>query len=510
MQQGPSFDIRTIMQIVQRRKWFLIVPLVLATLACIFIIQITIPIYQSKATIQMGRFLMLTGQMNQLVPGVTAQNRVRMRDNKEAIYKQLSNKITIGKVIDRVGMKPKESQIEKAAEIVKKNPALSHEDALRSIMVAQLTQKLTLEFAQRSEYFEIGTKSNQPKNAFLITKTLADLFIEENLMTELTRLKGTADFATSQMETYRLKLQDSEDALRAYRRSMAQTSNQNLTVNSENLPHVNSLIHSYEAEKLKRIDELNDVESKLGELNSEIHMYQSNEATQLKAQLIEKISKQAELLISFPWNNGDVLRIGTEISNLKDRLRTEIRRTGPRDLQGKYGHSVISLAIKRETVETEMSLLNKQINTLNRLIDLFNRARTTVPVQELTLNNLQATVEKNRQLYQTFVDQANSSRIREAMQMTEMKVRYRVIDPAQIPVAPINADNMQIILISVIAGLGLGIGLVYLLELLDNSYKGIEEIETALGVSVLGIVPKMDLGHSRSSKKTLPLTSDSI
>ncbi|MCA9734216.1 MAG: hypothetical protein H6696_07620 [Deferribacteres bacterium] len=504
MQKGPSFDIRTILQIAQRRKWFLIVPIVLAVIACVAIIQLTIPMYLSKTTIQLGPFTTLTGRMSQMLPGVTAENRVRMRDNKEAIFKQLSNKITLGKVIDRVGMKPKEAQVKLADEAVRKNPSLVHEEALRTIMIEQMLAKMTLDFAQRSEYFELGTKSTNPQNAYLITKTLAELFIEENLMEGLNTLKGTAEFASTQMEKYRIQLQDAEDALRAYRRSMAQTSNQNLTVNSANLPQVNSLIQSYEAAKLKYVDELNTVESRLGDLNSEIRMFQSDEATQIKAQLIEKISKQAELLISFPWNNGDVLRIGTEISKLKDRLRAEIRRTGPRDLQGTYGHSVISLAIRREVIETEISLLNKQINTLNRLIDLFNSARSTIPVQELTLNNLQAKVEMSRQLYQTFVDQANSARIREAMQSTEIKARYRIIDPAQIPVTPINTDFMQVILIASIAGLGLGVGMVYLLEMLDNSYKGIEEIETALGVSVLGIVPKMNLGTSEPKKKALP------
>lgn len=94
MQKGPSFDIRTILQIAQRRKWFLIVPIVLAVIACVAIIQLTIPMYLSKTTIQLGPFTTLTGRMSQMLPGVTAENRVRMRDNKEAIFKQLSNKIT--------------------------------------------------------------------------------------------------------------------------------------------------------------------------------------------------------------------------------------------------------------------------------------------------------------------------------------------------------------------------------------------------------------------------------
>lgn len=197
-------------------------------------------------------------------------------------------------------MKPKEAQVKLADEAVRKNPSLVHEEALRTIMIEQMLAKMTLDFAQRSEYFELGTKSTNPQNAYLITKTLAELFIEENLMEGLNTLKGTAEFASTQMEKYRIQLQDAEDALRAYRRSMAQTSNQNLTVNSANLPQVNSLIQSYEAAKLKYVDELNTVESRLGDLNSEIRMFQSDEATQIKAQLIEKISKQAELLISFP------------------------------------------------------------------------------------------------------------------------------------------------------------------------------------------------------------------
>ena len=334
-----------------------------------------------------------------------------------------------------------------------------------------------------------------------IIKTLADLFIEESLISELSTIQGTKEFATEQLEEYSQKLRDSEEVLRLHRQNLARTSNQVSKVNINNLDHVNSLVQSFESEKLKKIDDLNLVESRLGNLGSELHLRQTDRMTSIKAELIEKISKHAELLISFPWNSGDVIRLGKEITEARRQLIREIRQNGSQDLHGNYGRSIIELVITREIIETEISLLNQRIHTLNRLIELFNRKRNTIPVQELKLSNYEAQVEKNRQLYQTFVDQANSARIREAMQRTEMQVRYRILDPPQIPVTPINADKTQIILIAALLGLGLAGGLVYLLEFLDNSYKSIDDIETTLGVSVLGIVPNMDFGQGKSKKK---------
>ena len=52
-------------------------------------------------------------------------------------------------------------------------------------------------------------------------------------------------------------------------------------------------------------------------------------------------------------------------------------------------------------------------------------------------------------------------------------------------------DQNKIMLIAVFGGLGFGIGAVYLLEFFDHSFKSVEDVETYLGVTVLGTVPRI-------------------
>ena len=58
--------------------------------------------------------------------------------------------------------------------------------------------------------------------------------------------------------------------------------------------------------------------------------------------------------------------------------------------------------------------------------------------------------------------------------------------------APFWPDKRKIILMGFVLGLVLGGGFVLLLEVLDNSFKRIEEVEDILGLPVLATIPKID------------------
>ena len=68
----------------------------------------------------------------------------------------------------------------------------------------------------------------------------------------------------------------------------------------------------------------------------------------------------------------------------------------------------------------------------------------------------------------------------------------RVIDVAEVPPNPIKPNKQLNIVISFILGLMLGLGLVFLLEYLDNTIKTADDIEKYLGLAVLGSIPKFE------------------
>lgn len=65
----------------------------------------------------------------------------------------------------------------------------------------------------------------------------------------------------------------------------------------------------------------------------------------------------------------------------------------------------------------------------------------------------------------------------------------KIIQKAELPKNPVSPNKTLNILIAFLLGLMISIGLVFLLEYLDNTFKTSEELEKFLGIPVIGIIP---------------------
>ena len=68
----------------------------------------------------------------------------------------------------------------------------------------------------------------------------------------------------------------------------------------------------------------------------------------------------------------------------------------------------------------------------------------------------------------------------------------RVIEAVELPENPISPNKKMNIAIAFLLGLMVSVGLVFLLEYLDNTYKTKEQLENELELPVLGTIPAID------------------
>lgn len=68
-----------------------------------------------------------------------------------------------------------------------------------------------------------------------------------------------------------------------------------------------------------------------------------------------------------------------------------------------------------------------------------------------------------------------------------------IIDDAKIPASPVKPDPLMNIVIAALVGLMAAVGIVFLIEYLDDTIKTAEDVEKYLDLTVLGTIPVLNL-----------------
>ena len=68
----------------------------------------------------------------------------------------------------------------------------------------------------------------------------------------------------------------------------------------------------------------------------------------------------------------------------------------------------------------------------------------------------------------------------------------QIIETVELPQNPVSPNKKMNIAIAFLLGLMVSVGLVFLLEFLDNTFKSKEELERELEIPVLGVIPNID------------------
>jgi polysaccharide biosynthesis transport protein len=127
--------------------------------------------------------------------------------------------------------------------------------------------------------------------------------------------------------------------------------------------------------------------------------------------------------------------------------------------------------------------------------------------KQYELTRLEREVESNRQLYDLFQQRFKETSASGGVQ----NANARVVEKAQVPGSPVFPNKRRTTLVGVLLGLALGVALAFLLDHLDNTLKGTDDVERRLGLPVLGLLPRLEttgdkdrspLRHFADSPKT--------
>ena len=144
--------------------------------------------------------------------------------------------------------------------------------------------------------------------------------------------------------------------------------------------------------------------------------------------------------------------------------------------------------LQEEIREAEYRAALKKEISFQGLLDEQRGDVTRMNKNAIFYHTLRTEVENMRTLLSTLV--AKQNEIQVSSQLGGLRTsNIKVVDRALVPRAPFTPNIRRNLLMALVAGLFGGLGLVFLVEYLDNTVKGPEDVEKLVKLPSLGIIP---------------------
>ncbi|NLJ79408.1 MAG: hypothetical protein GX335_00060 [Firmicutes bacterium] len=387
-------------------------------------------------------------------------------------------------------------QIMKSRNILEKTRAeLGLEQSIK-----KLKQALTIHPIQGTDILEVSMQSTDPEEAMLFVNQLTEVFIDWNRLTKQEEHRSARLFIESQLATVSENLRQAEERLRHFKETEKTLSpSQETVAGIEELATLESGLSQVSINKMETEERIAQVRSKLEEqeetLISSTTISENRFVTEYRARLADLEIALSGAKEKYTERHPSVLALQAEIEDVKAKLAEQVERvigTETRSLNPIHGELYGSL-IRLEV--DFMALLARQ-EALESLIRASEAKLGRLPTKELELARLMRDAKVLEELFIMLRTRNEETRIAEAVQTADVQV----IDNAILPTIPVKPRIKLNIAIGAVLGVFLGVGLGFLLEFTDNTLKTKEEVESFLGVPVLGQIPVFN-SEDKSGRK---------
>ena len=138
-----------------------------------------------------------------------------------------------------------------------------------------------------------------------------------------------------------------------------------------------------------------------------------------------------------------------------------------------------------------MKRLETDLVETKKQIEIYQRRIENTPKREQELLSLKRDYENIQATYSSLLARKLEAEIAVNMERKQKGEQFRVLDTARIPEKPVKPNMKKLFVMACGAGLGIGVGIIFLLEQLKNSFSRPEDIESGLNLPVLCTVPEI-------------------
>ena len=324
---------------------------------------------------------------------------------------------------------------------------------------------LSVQPVGKSAIVRITYSYPDPAWAQRVSIAVAEEFEKMTLDMRFSASKYARNFLQEQLDAQKLKLEDTEKKVIDYaqKEGIVDADNKQPQVSGE-LQTVQSAYSNAVTNRLSLEETWHQAMSDDGNSLPQVMadgLIQSERAklAELRATYQDKL---ATLKPAFP----EMIALQKQISQMENDIRTQVGR-----IKGSISDQYQAAVANEKALSDKLSQLKAEA------IDLRSRSvKYTILMRE---------ADTSRTLYDGLLQQYRELGVTSDAQSNNISV----VDKAELPGAPVSPSLYRNLFLALALGVAAATGAVWLIELLDDTFKSVEDIEERLQLPVLGVIP---------------------
>jgi uncharacterized protein involved in exopolysaccharide biosynthesis len=378
-----------------------------------------------------------------------------------------------------------------------------------------------------SNVFSISYIGNTPHITLAVTNTLASLFIEENLKVRELYVEGTSEFLIGESKIAKKELEKQERALKFFKKKHMGSLPEQLDANLRTLDRlllelqsINSALMNAEDRKIYLEEQLEPVafiESDTDDFGISVIPRTTDPLTELERLEYEL----TDLLSMYKENYPDVVITRNRIKEIKKQLAAKSldtkaanddqKGTQESELSGNIDPKLLNPVAYAELVDvnSKIKTLKIQEDAIRKQTKEYEKRVEATPANEQILLGLHRNYNISLNNYERLMENKLNASLVESLEKRQKGERFKVIEPAILPEIPFKPNKKFIALIGTLAGTGVGVGLVFLFELLNPAFRRPEDFE-GFTLPVLATIPEFSSRSIRKADRKLKVLKNKI
>jgi succinoglycan biosynthesis transport protein ExoP len=352
-------------------------------------------------------------------------------------------------------------------------------------IVATFLDRLSATRVNLTNVIEVEFNWRDPVRAAEIANAVADAYIQDQLNAKFQANRTATLWLQQRIQELGDQAETAERTVNAYRSQNNIVSSEGKSINEQPITQLNGQLITARTQTADLLARLNRYQSILKENPAESQSIGTLDTagsdgpiiTNLRQQYLELVRREKEYSARFGENHLAVVNLRTRMQELRSSIFDEVRRLA-------------------ETTRSDYNLAKQREQDLEKqLTEAVSLSRATNSA-EVNLRELESKAKNYRALHATFLQRYMGAAQQESFPISEARVIY----PAFPPDRKSKPKTVLILALALFGGIGLGTGLGLLREIMDRVFRTPGQIEAALGLPCLSVVPLLQTAKRKMVK----------